>query len=511
MRSVRSDLVRFGTVSTIFAWYTGHNPSCPRSSAQVASKLAAEFFSFLAIPGIGSNSGNSERSLGSTAGMPHAGLRVSLRQQAKVVVWCAHSSNSIYSRPSHTSAGPRLQVQSVRWFGKRVRGRTGFDHRRDLGGKFEEDEKEYYGDLLEETKDDDMSQVDAILNMLRSDEGFQSRQCMNPHPHPSMISPTASSMGALSHRSKPDVQRADSYEGSDETLNLTKREKQLHSIDHIEFEKNALEHSLRKLDYVDVDKVPEVPRAKPPSAELRPYLAPELVTSAPITKHTPEHVGMFYSIGNAADKIPGVLMRQLDKEFNAVYANMLMIRSAGIDLARRIHEAREQTILVEGRRGYGKSALALYAANYAVENDHFVMSYGLGDLPLWHDLVGAINTEPVEGLAYPSVFEMPDMSQRWFHWLRDTHAETLSAVTLKLDHKVDDYYDIKDFVDDQERERNPTRQQALDSVKSPQDRKGTPSLYDYVNYASQHRDTAASLTQGFFRELREMTEFNVSY
>mmetsp|Transcript_18642 Transcript_18642/g.33375 ORF Transcript_18642/g.33375 Transcript_18642/m.33375 type:complete len:552 (-) Transcript_18642:78-1733(-) len=291
-------------------------------------------------------------------------------------------------------------------------------------------------------------------------------------------------------------------------LTLKRDEKIFYDIDHVNFEKNAKIWSIQDADVPDDDlQLKRIPLAPPP--DVRSDLEPDLVTADPIAKHNKQHIGMYYDMGVHGENMPKFFLSQMEREFHMARGKLLMVRQVGLDIAQEIKKANGQVMMIEGRRGHGKSGVSLYAALYAKEEGQLLLGCGLEDIGLWNDLKGRIETEPHEGLAYPSVFAMPDMSQRWFHWLRDTYPEEMKKITLKHDHGVEDYYEVKPWEDDLDQEFNPSKQRSIDKMIPEADREEKPTLYDLLNYGSQERTIAASLTRGVFEEIRDITEMKV--
>jgi len=294
----------------------------------------------------------------------------------------------------------------------------------------------------------------------------------------------------------------------EESVILNKRERTLYKVNHINWEDNA-----KALGEILGDE-PEPTREDirflpdPPAPEIRASLQPDVFTDVCVTKQDEKHIGMYYHMKNS-EKLPGVLMKQLEPEFESSFGHTLMIRKAGLDLAADVEKGDGQVILIDGKRGCGKSATALYAAHYAQESGQLLLSCGMNDKYLWDDRLGRIDIKPIEGFAYPSVFAMPDMAQRYFHWLRDTYEEQMKAIVVKGDHGVEDYYDIKPWADELEQELNPTRKLAEERLVPDGERGAKPSLYDFLNYASQDRAIAATLTPAFFEEIRAINEMKV--
>lgn len=292
-------------------------------------------------------------------------------------------------------------------------------------------------------------------------------------------------------------------------LRLTRRERQSYGIDHIDFEANTKAYAIQETEVPEfsVEDLPKIPDA--PIPEIRSQLEPDLVTDKPPSEHTREHIGMYYNMGESADKLPKFVLKQMQPEFEIAAGKMLMIREPGLEVADMVRAGKGQCVIIDGKIGNGKSATALYAAHCAVDADQLVLSIGLDEIGLWDDRLGKIDTKPVKGLSYPTTFNMPDMAQRWFHWVRDTYETEMKAISVKGDHGVEDYYTIHPWADELDQELNPTKKISTDRVVPEGERAAKPTLYDFLNYASQDRKIAASLTKGFFEEIRAVDEKKV--
>ncbi len=283
-----------------------------------------------------------------------------------------------------------------------------------------------------------------------------------------------------------------------------------YGTDHLDWEENAKRASVLESETVDLtfEGLRKVPL--PPAPELRSQLDPELVTAAPVTEHSKKDLGMYYYMGeDSAARLPKLLTNNIQREWDAAAAPMLMVRPAGLELAQETVKFNGKFLLVDGKKGTGKTAALTYAAHCALESGAFVLSPSMDEIPLWEDTVGAITPEAKEGFAYPSVFPMPDATQRWFHWLCDTHTDLMKSVRVKGDYAVEDYYQIDDFTDEDEKEVNPTREMAMKRLVPENQRAETPTLFDMCNYGSQDRLKADALSEAIFHEIRAMEEFKV--
>lgn len=292
-------------------------------------------------------------------------------------------------------------------------------------------------------------------------------------------------------------------------LEMTEKDDTLFSVNHLNWEANAKLASIRENEDIELvfENLRKVPL--PPSPDVRAELDSQLITKNPVSEHSEKDVGMYYHLGKSADRLPGLVRRKMDKEFEQAGGNMLMIRPVALEITKEVEKADGQLLMLDGKKGCGKSAIALYASHYAQETGQLVLSCDLGDLGLWDDKLGRIDLEPHEGLAYPSVWAMPDMSQRWFHWLCDKFTKELKSITLKHDHGIEDFYHVEPWVDEFDKETNPSKQLSIDRMTPEAERQAQPTLYDLLNYASQEREIAKGVTAGVFEEIRSIDEMKV--
>eukprot|EP00466_Bigelowiella_natans_P011634 jgi/Bigna1/64019/fgenesh1_kg.65_\ len=85
----------------------------------------------------------------------------------------------------------------------------------------------------------------------------------------------------------------------------------------------------------------------------------------------------------------------------------------------------------------------------------------------------------------------------------------MKKIKVKGEHGVEDYYTIHPWEDELDEELNATKKISMEKVVPQAERGSSPTLYDFLNYGSQDRKIAASLTHALFEEIRNITEIKV--